>query len=90
MLAGTFPNLTGSQIVNLLMSTADDAGASGTDATFGRGILNIGEAFKPQGQTHLAGSDKAVSLVENGLSSGPIGELRFSPFGGIFCVNHLS
>ena len=32
LLAGAFPNLTGAQIVQMLLNTADDAGAAGTDA----------------------------------------------------------
>lgn len=57
-----FPNLSGAQVVDLLLSTARDAGAAGTDATFGRGILDIAEAFRPQGTTTLAGSTLAVPL----------------------------
>jgi hypothetical protein len=74
LLAGAFPNLTGSQIVNLLLTTADDPGAAGTDSIFGRGILNIARAFQPQGKTTLAGSSAAISLFDNGVSSGPIGD----------------
>ncbi len=61
LLAQAFPNLTGAQIAQLLLDSADDAGAAGTDATFGRGTLNIGRAFQPRGQTALAGS--AVPLT---------------------------
>lgn len=82
LLAGAFPNLTGSQIVNLLLTTADDAGATGTDAIFGRGILNITRAFQPQGATSLAGSAAAVSLADNGSVSGPMGD-SWSPAGAI-------
>ena len=74
LLAGTFPNLSGAQIVDLLLKTADDAGAGGTDAVFGRGILNIAKAFQPQGQTKLAGTKQAISVTDNGFSSGPIGD----------------
>ena len=74
LLAGAFPNLTGPQIVNLLLTSADDAGAAGTDAVFGRGILNIGRAFQPQGAMQLAGKSSALSLTDNGLSSGPMGD----------------
>lgn len=78
LLAGAFPNLTGAQIVSLLLSTADDAGAVGTDAIYGRGILNIGRAFQPQGTATLAGSASAISMTSNGMSSGPIGDARSS------------
>ena len=74
LLAGAFPNLTGPQIVQLLLTSADDAGAAGTDATFGRGILNIGRAFAPHGDTLFAGKGGAVSLTDNGTMSGPMGD----------------
>ncbi len=45
LLAGAFPNLSGAQIAEILMTTADDAGAPGRDPVFGNGILNIGRAF---------------------------------------------
>ena len=74
LLAAAFPNLTGAQIVNLLLTNADDAGAAGTDTVFGRGILNIGRAFQPQGQMTLAGKGVAMSLTDNGTVSGPMGD----------------
>ena len=40
LLASAFPNLTGKQIVQLLLTTADDRRA-GRDAEYGNGILNI-------------------------------------------------
>jgi subtilisin family serine protease len=45
MIAGAFPALTGADIANLLLTTADDAGAPGIDPVYGHGILNIGRAF---------------------------------------------
>lgn len=44
-----FPGLTPAQVVDLLLTTADDVGAAGTDSTYGRGRLNIGRAFQPVG-----------------------------------------
>ncbi|HEY8593444.1 MAG TPA: S8 family peptidase [Sphingomicrobium sp.] len=78
LLASAFPNLTGPQIVDLLLSTADDAGAPGTDPVFGRGILNIASAFKPKGQTSIAGTGQPVSLFDNGSGSGPMGDAAAS------------
>lgn len=63
-----FPNLTAAQVVDLLLTTARDGGVAGTDATFGRGILDIGRAFQPQGATSLAGSRVAVPLSGTILS----------------------
>jgi hypothetical protein len=74
LLASAFPNLTGAQIVQLLLTTADEAGAEGTDAVFGRGILNIERAFMPQGQTSLAGSGAPISTTSNGQGSTPMGD----------------
>jgi hypothetical protein len=66
LLAQAFPNLTGAQIVNLLLTSARDAGDAGTDALYGRGILDIGRAFAPAGTTSLAGTNTAVALNGNG------------------------
>jgi hypothetical protein len=74
LLAQAFPNLTGAPIVDLLMTTATDAGASGTDAAFGRGILNLAAAFQPQGSTSLAGSAVPISLESNATLSPAMGD----------------
>jgi hypothetical protein len=76
LLAGAFPNLTGAQIVDLLLKTADDAGAPGTDPAFGRGILNIQRAFSPQGTVSMAGSGAPVPTGESGSASGPMGDAK--------------
>lgn len=74
LLAGAFPNLTGAQIVQLLLDSADDAGAAGSDPVYGRGILNIARAFQPSGQTILAGSGAPVMLNEGSSLSGAMGD----------------
>lgn len=66
LLAQAFPNLTGAQIVDLLFTSARDAGDAGTDTTYGRGVLDIAAAFQPQGQTSLAGGQVAVDLTASG------------------------
>lgn len=62
LLLEAFPNLTATQVVNLLLSSASDAGAPGTDPIYGRGILNIANAFAPKGQTTLASTTSLVPL----------------------------
>lgn len=62
LLAQAFPNLSGAQIVQLLLESADDLGTTGTDSTYGRGGLNIGRAFQPRGATSLAGSEAPINL----------------------------
>lgn len=75
LLAQAFPNLTGAQIVDLLLRTARDAGATGTDPIYGRGIMDIAAAFAPQGATALAGTQLAVSLVAgSGSTSAAMGD----------------
>ena len=62
LLAQAFPNLTGAQIVEILLDSARDAGAAGIDAVYGTGILDIAAALQPQGATSLAGTNVAVAL----------------------------
>ena len=81
LLAQAFPNLTGAQIVDLLMTTATDAGAAGPDAMFGRGVLNLTGAFQPQGSSTLAGSKVAISLDDNGTLSPAMGDANTSVSG---------
>lgn len=45
LLIQAFPALTPHQIVNLLLNSATDTGAPGTDAVYGRGRLNLAAAF---------------------------------------------
>lgn len=63
LLAQAFPSLSGAQIAELLLTSADDLGALGTDPEFGRGALNIGRAFAPRGGASLAGSAIPLALT---------------------------
>jgi subtilisin family serine protease len=74
LLAQAFPNLTGAQIVDLLLRTTTDLGVAGVDATYGHGELNLAKAFSPQGATSLSGSAVAVSLTNNGSLSPAMGD----------------
>jgi hypothetical protein len=71
LLMQAFPNLTASQVAQLLLKTARDAGAAGADPIYGRGILDVGAAFAPQGTTALAGSTKALPLGGASLVTSP-------------------
>lgn len=71
LLRQAFPNLTAAQVVDLLLRTARDAGAAGTDTTYGRGILDIANAFAPQGTTSLAGSTSHISLTDSTGTTSP-------------------
>jgi subtilisin family serine protease len=63
LLASAFPTLTGQQIMEILLSSADDAGAPGTDPLFGRGILNLDRAFQPLGTLSLPGGQPVDSAA---------------------------
>jgi hypothetical protein len=61
------------------LSSARDAGDPGTDAIYGRGILDIARAFAPVGTTSLAGTTIAVPLSgDGGTTSGPMGDVAMS------------
>jgi subtilisin family serine protease len=76
LLMEAFPTLTGRQAVDLLLRSATDLGAAGTDPTNGRGLLNLAAAFRPQGPTAVAGAKEpaAVSVTTGNLTLG-------TPFG---------
>ncbi|MBS0505034.1 MAG: S8 family serine peptidase [Proteobacteria bacterium] len=71
LLAQAFPNLTGAQIVQLLLDSADDLGAAGVDTIYGHGALNIGRALAPRGGTSLAGSMIPVDATSASASLSP-------------------
>lgn len=75
LLAQAFPNLTGAQIVRLLLGSARDAGDPGIDAIYGRGVLDIARAFQPQGATSLAGTATEVTLGDGtGITGTAMGD----------------
>ncbi len=65
LLAQAFPNLTGQEIVQILLDSARDAGATGLDAVFGSGILDIQAAFAPAGTTTLGGTQTRLALADD-------------------------
>ncbi|WP_010545020.1 S8 family peptidase [Sphingomonas elodea] len=81
LLAQAFPNLTSRQIVDLLYATARDAGDPGTDAVYGRGILDLTRAFQPVGTTSVAGTSAVVSTGINGTLSAAMGDATQGPLG---------
>ncbi|WP_169817003.1 S8 family peptidase [Paraurantiacibacter namhicola] len=74
LLAQAFPNLTGVQIIEILLSSAFDAGEAGTDAVYGRGILDIAKAFAPQGTTSIAGGDRIALSDTSAIGSPAMGD----------------
>lgn len=75
LLLQAFPTLTPQQIVNLLLTTATDLGATGVDNVYGHGELNLARAFAPQGASSIAATAESVSLTAaNGALSTPMGD----------------
>lgn len=70
-----FPSLTAAQVVSLLLSSATDLGTTGTDTTFGRGLLNLQAAFSAQGVSSIptsasvSGSSKPLTSTKLLLGS---------------------
>lgn len=83
LLAQAFPNLTGRQIVQLLFRSARDGGAAGDDVVYGQGILDLAEAFRPQGQTVLAGNRLPIGALANASLSAPMGDARQAGAGAV-------
>lgn len=71
LLAQAFPNLTGQQIVRLLLDSARDAGAAGADSTYGTGVLDIAAAMAPRGALTLAGGTSVVSIGSQAITGSP-------------------
>ena len=65
LLMEAFPNLSAAQTADLLFTTATDLGVVGPDPIYGRGLVNLEEAFTAQGQFTIAGNGFAA-LTEIG------------------------
>jgi hypothetical protein len=89
LLASAFPNLTGQQILQILLGSADDAGAPGTDSVFGRGILNIERAFQPQGALTLPGGQAVNVAGGSGQGSTAMGDSK-TALGGMVVLDGFS
>ena len=83
LLAQAFPNLTGAQIVSILFQSARDAGASGVDAVYGQGVLDLTRAFQPLGTSSIAGTQSVASLGSNAMLSAPMGDAVQGPLGAV-------
>lgn len=71
LLRQAFPNLTAAEIVNILLESAADLGAAGTDSIYGRGLLDIARAMQPAGTTTMAGSTSVVYVGDDTAIASP-------------------
>ena len=71
---GASPHLTGQQVVDILLQSATDLGAAGTDEVYGRGLLNLEAALQPLGEetvpTGATVADGGAPLAATGLALG--------------------
>ncbi|MFN3930113.1 MAG: S8 family peptidase [Brevundimonas sp.] len=63
LLLQAFPNLSGKDAVAILLTTAREAGDPGVDPVYGRGLLDIAQAFQPVGTTSVPMTSGATLSV---------------------------
>ena len=70
LLKEAFPNLTNSEITNIMLISATDLGAEGVDAVYGHGMLNIGAALAPIGTLNVRTNSVRLDVDASGFQSG--------------------
>lgn len=70
-----WPYLSAKQVANTLFRTATDLGAAGTDAVYGRGLVNLEKALQPVGTTSITGSSTSTSSTTTGSSTTSVSTL---------------
>lgn len=63
LLMGYWPYLKANQVAAILLNTADDLGAKGTDPVYGRGLLNVQRALSPQGTYSYRNALGTVAVI---------------------------
>ncbi|GAA0383725.1 hypothetical protein GCM10009093_08330 [Brevundimonas terrae] len=101
LLKQAFPNLSGREIVDILLTSATDAGDTGTDIVWGRGKLDIERAFQPIGRTSSPSATSATAIgldVPPGTYAGAafgdaisrtdsLGTIAYDQYSRLFTVN---
>ncbi len=96
-----FPRLSGRDAVAILLRTADDRDATGVDAVWGNGSMNLAKAFAPVGATTLAlpggaqidlpqaelGSMLGAAFGDAVMSSGALTTVISDDYNRLFAVN---
>jgi hypothetical protein len=73
LLMGAFPNLEGTEALQILFDTATDLGVTGLDDIYGHGVPNMEAAFAPQGQAPIKTAGGAQNTSLDALMSAPTG-----------------
>ena len=68
-----FPYMKSNEITNLLFTTARDLGASGVDAIYGHGMLDMERATRPVGTTTIPISESTNIAMQHSRVSSTIG-----------------
>jgi hypothetical protein len=68
LLLDAFPNISGSDAVEIVLDSARDMGAPGIDPIYGRGALDVQAAFQPMGTLSLPSASGTVVIGEEGQS----------------------
>jgi subtilisin family serine protease len=70
VIKGQWPQLSSSQIASIIFQTADDLGAPGVDAVYGRGAVDITKAMGPVGTSIVATGGYLPGVTGSGGSGG--------------------
>ncbi len=85
VIRGSWPHLTATQTAQILLTTATDLGAVGTDDVYGRGMLNLYAAVQAQGQNTLGYGASALSIQGYDVRNSSI--VTSTIFGDAFAAN---
>jgi hypothetical protein len=67
LITGHWPYLQANQVASILLNTADDLGAPGVDAVYGRGMLNVNRALSPVGSYTYRTANGSRTIVNLGM-----------------------
>ncbi len=87
VLRAAWPHLTAPQVTQILLRSATDLGASGTDTTYGHGMLNLYAAVQAQGSNTLG---YGASVDSGGYDVRSSSIISDSIFGDAFTANVAS
>jgi len=88
LIRSRWPALSATEVVDILFASATDLGAPGTDAVYGRGLLNVGAAMSPIGgvsTSSISGSE--VDPGELGASLSGVYGASLSSLGDIVVLD---
>ncbi|MEO0399990.1 MAG: S8 family peptidase [Pseudomonadota bacterium] len=86
-----WPALTAAEVVEILLDSATDLGAPGTDEIFGRGLLNIEAALQPSGQLSTSSiNGSSVAIAAGGGLSAPAFGAAALDFGEIVALDRYN